>query len=43
MIFALIFAIANGYFAYQAYQRKDWLWFTISGALAAFCAWQLLP
>jgi hypothetical protein len=42
IIISLLFAGLNVYFAYQAYQRRNWLWFTINTAVALFCAAPLL-
>lgn len=42
MIISLIFAVANAYFAYEAYKAKRWGWFAFSAILAAFCSYQVI-
>lgn len=41
MIISLIFAIANFYFAYDAFKNKRWGWCAFSALLAAFCTYQV--
>ncbi len=41
MIIALIFAVANFYFAYDAFRNKRWGWMTFSLVLGGYCAYQV--
>jgi hypothetical protein len=41
MIISLIFAIANFYFAYNAFRNKRWGWCAFSVLLGGFCAYQV--
>jgi len=42
MLISLIFAVANAYFAFNAFRAKQWVWFSISALLFAVCSYQVV-
>jgi len=42
MIISLIFAVANAYFAFNAFKDKRWGWCAFSSALCGLCTYQVV-
>lgn len=42
MIISLIFAVANAYFAFNAFRAKRWGWCAFSAVLGGLCAYDVV-